>query len=267
MTFLPLLVWSLLATHQASAANATSPELARVVWLEKRGADLADRILIENSTKSILKQAGENPKNIGSPVIVRDGNRWLVFYEKPGSFNKEFTVYKVVECDVKDIKSGRVLESIKLPSDVIELANYLASWKKQFGELSYVMYMIPMLEPTGGFSLYVMPRQDNPDEIIIGKDLKSSYLPGEAKPYVVTTFHQTIHKVHPKDLIKSLPPGAHDPGFGHNHANSDYPTETDVAVAILFPNVRWHVLGKGVHYRIEPTGQITLLPMPTQDAK
>ena len=79
MTFLPLLVWSLLATHQASAANATSPELARVVWLEKRGADLADRILIENSTKSILKQAGENPKNIGSPVIVRDGNRWLVF--------------------------------------------------------------------------------------------------------------------------------------------------------------------------------------------
>jgi len=238
-----------------------------VVWLEKRGAELAERIQIENSSKSILKSTGVNLKKMGSPVIIREENRWLAFYDKPGSFNEDFTVHKVVKCDVKDIKSGRVIESPKLPSNAIELANYLASWKKEFGDLSYAMYMIPLLESADGFSLYIMPKQNDPDEIIIGKDLKSSYIPGEAKPYVVTTLHQTVHKVHPKELIKSLPPGAHDPGFGHNHANSDYPTETDVAVAILFPNVRWHVLGKDMHFRIEPTGQITLLPMPTPNAK
>jgi len=256
-------VGKFLETYKPAPPVVPDPDKAQLTFLENRGRELAMRVRIEIAARAFLEGQGIKTKNISSPIIIQDGSRWLIFFEK--SLGSPYDVMKIMECRVDDLGGMRVIEGIPFPKAAEGMAESQLTFKKQLKELAIEMYEIPISDGNSDFSLYLFPRQKDSNEITVGRDMKMSFVPSQAKPWVVTTFHQTVHKVKPKDLQKALPAGASEPGFVHNHALSDYPTETDVVLAMLFPSVRWHVLGKQWHFVIGSDGTIQRVPMPQLD--
>lgn len=257
------LVGKFLETYKPTPPVAADPDKAQLTFLENRGRELATRVRIEIAARAFLESQGVKTKNISSPVILQDGNRWLIFFEK--SLGSPYEVMKVLECRSTDLGGMRGIDGEPFPKNAERMAESQLTFKKQLKDLATEMYEIPISDGNSDFSLYLFPRQKDHDEITVGRDMKMSFVSNLAKPWVVTTFHQTIHKVKPKEMKKALPAGATEPGFVHNHALSDYPTETDVALAILFPSVRWHILGKQWHFLLGPDGRIQQAPMPQQE--
>lgn len=252
-----------LETYKSMPPVVPGPDKAQLTFIENRGRELATRVRIEIAARAFLEGQGVKTKNISSPVIVQDGNRWLIFFEK--NLGSPYEVMKVLECRLSDLGGMREVEGAAFPKTAEGMAESQLTFKKQLKDLATEMYEIPISDGNSDFSLYLFPRQKNPDEIMVGRDMKMSFVSSQAKPWVVTTFHQTIHKVKPRDMQKALPVGATEPGFVHNHALSEYPTETDVVLAILFPSVRWHILGKQWHFLIGSDGTIQQAPMPRLD--
>lgn len=257
-------VGKFLETYKPTPPVASDPDKAQLTFLENRGRELATRVRIENAARAFLEGQGTKTKNISSPVIIQDGNRWLIFFEK--NLGSPYEISKVLECRVEDLGGMKALDGVLFPKTAERMAESQLTFKKQLKDLAMEMYEIPISDGSVDFSLYLFPRQKDPNEITVGRDMKMSYVSTQAKSWVVTTFHQTVHKVKPKDLQKTLPAGATEPGFVHNHALSDYPTETDVVLAILFPAVRWHVLGKQWHFVIGSDGSVQRAPMPQLDS-
>jgi uncharacterized protein YegJ (DUF2314 family) len=256
-------VGKFLETYKPMPPEVPDPDKAQLTFLEDRGRELATRVRIEIAAMAFLEDQGIKTKETSSPVIIQDGNRWLIFFEK--NLGSPYEVMKVLECRLGDLGGMKVIEGVGFPRAAEGMADSQMTFKKQLKNLATEMYEIPISDGNSDFSLYLFPRQKDPDEIMVGRDMKMSFVSSQAKPWVVTTFHQTVHKVKPKDLQKALPAGATEPGFAHNHALSDYPTETDVVLAILFPSVRWHILGKQWHFLIGPDGTIQRAPMLQQD--
>jgi hypothetical protein len=247
-------------TDPVPAQASPGPDRARLAWLERRGLELATRVRIEQAGREFLERQGVKTRKLSSPVVLQDGTRWLVFYER--SLAAPYETLRVLECPIADLGGMKAVEGLALPKSAEGMAGFQLSFKQQLGDLALAMYEIPVSDGKAGYSLYLFPRQTDPDQITVGRDMKSSFVADAAKPYANTSFHQTVHTFRPRDLQKQLPPGAMDPGWGHNHAASDYPPETDVALAILFPAIRWHILGRNWHFLIGPDGAIQQLPMP-----
>jgi hypothetical protein len=256
-------VGKFLETYKPAPTVVPDPDKTQLTFLENRGRELATRVRIEIAARAFLEGQGIKTKNISSPLIIQDGNRWLIFFEK--NLASPYEVMKVLECRSTDFGGMKVLEGTALPTTAERMAGSQLTFKSQLKDLATEMYEIPISDGNSDFSLYLFPRQKDPDEITVGRDMKMSFVSNLAKPWVVTTFHQTVHKVKPKDMQKALPAGAAEPGFVHNHALSDYPTETDVVLAMLFPSVRWHILGKQWHFLIGSDGTIQRAPMPQLD--
>ncbi|WP_257307177.1 DUF2314 domain-containing protein [Geothrix campi] len=257
------LVGKFLESYRPTPPVIPDPDKAQLTFLENRGRELAARVRIEAAARAFLEGQGFKTKGISSPVIVSDGTRWLIFFEK--DLGSPYVVMKALECRMGDLGDMKGLEGVPLPKAAEGMAEAQLTFKRQLKDLAREMYEIPVDDGNSDFSLYLFPRQMDPNEITIGRDMKMSYISSQTKPWVVTTFHQAVHKVRPKDLQKALPAGATEPGFVHNHALSDYPTETDVVLAMLFPSVQWHTLGKQWHFLIGPDGTIRQVPMPQSD--
>lgn len=253
-------VGKFLETYRPADPVVPEPEKAQLAFLERRGRELATRVRIEAAARGLLEKQGHPMKGLSSPVIVQDRARWLIFFEKGPEV--PYKVWQVLECRAEDLGGMRSIEIQPLPKGAEEMAASQLLFKQQLKEVAADMHEIPISDGDRDYSVYLFPRQTNAREITVGRDMKMSFVSGLEKPWVVTTFHQSVHKVNPEDLRKQLPKGAAEPGWIHNHALSDYPTETDVVLAILFPNLRWHVLGKAWHFQIAADGGIRWLPMP-----
>lgn len=110
-------------------------------------------------------------------------------------------------------------------------------------------------EEDNTITVYLQPRNQEPDVILIGGDFKVSISSDGSRVLNKTKLHNSILKVQLEFKNGQEPAGAF-----HTHVLSDLPTETDVALVLLNPKLAPHyIAGQKWMSKIDADGKVSVL--------
>ena len=241
-----------------SAATPLPPET--VAQLQSRGRDLAQRVRFEEACRETLERAGLPAKDLPSPVLSMDGERWTAWFLVAGETKSPGTVSKVLSCQAGSWKDLRIQDSTPIPQSCSAQARLLWNALLQLGPRSSEAYLVNVPEPGGGASLYRMPHPDATGTVLLGQDFRVTWTPGAKAPFSFTRFHRVVWGLSAEGM--GVPKGAKVEGAFHTHLDGADPCETDVACAILNGRIKVWVLGKDCVHQCGPDGVLAALPAP-----
>ncbi|UCC95953.1 MAG: hypothetical protein JSW40_04185 [Candidatus Omnitrophota bacterium] len=228
-------------TVYAERILPSSQDLARI---EKRGRQIAEYQGVVEDVQSIFFAGAFADRNT-IPIAIKKADKWTVYF---GTFAKRRNKFEVIEVliypDVYSSESTQIdLEKlpkrIRTPREVVQRAGaircVLESLSVQEQSFQYNISVFREIDKT--ITVYLTPKSHNPEVILLGGDWKVSVAPGGSRVLNKTQLHRStlemsLRQQKDKELV----------GGFHTHVLGDLPTETDVALILLHPELGPHFI-------------------------
>lgn len=255
-TYLLLGVIIFLSTACASEEIPSEKVINQII---RRGQDIAGYESIAIKATDLLLATKPDQSKLRIYVAVKDNIRWFIYFGRVSDDGNSFVAPYTYSCPHGSVEEMREAQDIRVVSaDTLQLAravklalNTIISQGANFPSYNTNVFR----EDDGSITVYITPGNKNPEIILLGGDYKISISPDGLKVLDTTQLHKSILE---------MPLSAKDDeklaGAYHTHILNDLPTETDVAIILLNPQLAPHyILGQNRMSRIDADGRITIL--------
>lgn len=236
-------------------AKETTPTLAEIVRIEKRGKEIADYERATIRATDLLLASNPDRSTLGVYIAENKNKMWTVLFGKvlDRRFHSAY-YFSCPEGQFDKMQPGGEFKN--LSKEIFYFANALDIAIKKFAPKRKFPQYNPSVfrEPDGTISVYLLPGNTEADIVLIGGDFKITVSEDASKVLKITELHKGYLRAPAKSSDGDIVAGF------HTHILSDLPTETDVAMIILNPVLAPHyVTGKNWMSEIDANGKITIL--------
>lgn len=262
-----LLLLVLAAATPAPAAQAplsAEAQMARFAQAEQTGRFLAaSDHAVAAATQVLLGQPHDNAK-LNLFFALPEGEGWLVYFGFLADDGSRFAPAFVLRggADAK----FQVVASPLPPAKLLGFARAVSQARNALALATGNPHVNPILVPEkNALGVYVLQAGAKPGVVLLGGDTFDRYDPSGQTLLSRVRFHSKVIAVQPKKDPQH--PEAKLAGSFHTHVVAEEPTATDVAMALLHPElVPMFVAGRsGASYRVDATGKIFIEPKLTRD--
>lgn len=220
-----------------------------IARIEKRGAQIADYERAVIKAKDLLLARNPDKKKAKIYIAINDDEGWTVYFGEILRDKNQFKVASTYSCPSRSFEKMEAGQNIKFKSKtILQLAKAvkltLQSIKAEFSEYNVKVFR----EKNGLITVYLTPKNENPNVILIGGDVKLSVSSDGTEILRTTMLHKSVLEI---------PFPGEDSRTFHTHVLSDLPTETDVALILLNPQFAPHlIIGQKWMSEIDANGKI-----------
>lgn len=237
-------------------AEEIAPSTGEIAKIEKRGKEIADYERAAIRATDLLLTSKPDQSKLEIYIAINHDGIWMVYFGKISEDRNEFIVAHFYSCPNGLFREMKVVQNVKVASkDILPLAKAiklaLRSIETRFPKYNTNVFR----EGNGTITVYLTPGNEKPEVILFGGDYKLSISPDGTKVLNRTLFHKSVLELplHMKD-------GRESAGAFHTHVLNDLPTETDIALILLNPQLAPHFIAGPIWFsRIDVNGKITIL--------
>lgn len=250
----------------ALALTAARPALAKKAaaaphfdLAEKTGARIADTVGAVIAATHALQNTQYQPPHANTFFALQQGESWFVYYGWLEPDGSKFTPALVVSGPRSDPSKMAMIPVEQAPSDVTRYARAVASARDAAARATQNRNVNPVLLVNGKeLDVYVLQGPGR-NAVLLGGDFLDRYDSSGKKLISRTQFHKAII---PVPLGDAEHPEGNNAGSYHTHVIDEEPTATDVAEALIHPELTpMFVMGRsGQGYRVDDKGKIHLEP-------
>lgn len=253
MIFLPVIFLMIVSSVSAFGPPPTTEEIAKI---EKRGKEIANYEQAAIMATDLLLASNPDKDKLGTYVAINKNKMWAVFFGK--NIDNKFQLGYFYSCPDGEFDKMRAEKELKdVPRDVYDFTQAVNLATKAIElDVEFPPYNPSVFrEDDGTITVYFLPGNKDPNVILIGGDFKVSISGDATKVLNKTKLHTNVLNV-PINFKEGEKPEA---GF-HTHVLIDLPTETDVALVLMNPQMGPHfITGRTWMSKIDPNGKINIL--------
>lgn len=252
----PLILFILFVHIPGLSAGQVAPSTEEIVKIENRGRQIADYERAAIKATDLLLASEPNKSKLGIYLAINSGGTWVVYFGKISDAGTEFVVARSYFCpdglfnEMKEVQDFQTAtKEILHLAKAVELA--LSSIKGKFQRYNSNVFR----EKNSSITVYLTPGNENPEIILLGGDFKFSISQDGSEILNEALLHKSVLR-----MPLNIGGGKQPASAFHTHVLDDLPTETDVALVLLNPQLAPHfVAGPRWMSRVDATGKITIL--------
>ncbi len=238
MVILTSLAFSLLGN--GITADEPRPSEEEIASVEKRGREIAEYEKAAIRATDLLMEGKPDESRLGLFLAVKSENALRVYFGKVSEEDKKLIPAYVYSCPEGKYNEMKRVETPKeLPEEIHQLARAIKlAMGSISNEIQHARYNNNAFrEKDGSITVYITPGNTNPKVILLGGDFKFSISRDGNEVIEKLKLHQSTIE------LRSKPKGRKKPvATVHTHITDDLPTETDVAIVILNPQIAPHIV-------------------------
>lgn len=230
-----------------------SPE--DIIFAEKRGLEIADYERAAMKATDMLLAHALDASKLGVYVAEKTGGTWTVYFGRVIGERAAFEAAYVYSCPENSPQKMKAVPVPGIPVEVAQRARAVSAALKAIEFDAKGLYNTSVFrEEDGTLTVYLLPGNKNPDIVLLGGDFKVMLSPDGSQVIKKFPLHRTMLE------ISVAPKEGKPAGAFHTHILDDIPTETDVALVLLYPSLAPHsVMGREWFSQIDKNGKITIL--------
>ncbi|HJV47760.1 MAG TPA: hypothetical protein VJ549_00665 [Geothrix sp.] len=260
---------------QSPAPAALAPDQSEMRRIEQRGREIAEYEAVSIRSTDLLLASKYDTSLLRGWVATRYQGQWVVAYGRlknekdPKELPDGFIFARVYACPIGKPEAMKVinismdpLHDLDLPPGITELARAERLARATPSPWGRPWNIDLFKEPDGTITAYLLPGNADPAVRLIGGDFKMTIDASGTRELR----NEPLHKSLLPQTFKG-PKGESITGVTtyHTHVLTEYPTETDVAFALLNPELQGHlVMGQKWVFRIDPKGSVAYLGTPEE---
>lgn len=239
-------------------AEEIAPSAGEITKIEKRGKEIADYERAAIRATDLLLMSKPDQSKLEIYIAINHNGAWMVYFGKISEDGNEFIVTYLYSCPDGLFREMKVVQNVKVASkDILPLAKAVRLALRSI-EIRFPKYNTNVFrEEDGTITVYLTPGNEKSEVILFGGDFKLSISPDGTKVLNKTLLHKSVLELplHMKNGRDRESAGAF-----HTHVLNDLPTETDIALILLNPQLAPHyIAGPTWFSRIDVNGKITIL--------
>jgi hypothetical protein len=246
----------LLVSHAIAEEVGPVYDEARVI--EARGRLISEYELVLRKASELLLTGKAEHMQSGHYMALKKENNWTFFYGTLSEGDHAFVIKYSFSCKDDAIDKMKEVKIDKTPDEVLQLARAIklslatveAAWPER--------RIMAFIEQDTSVTVYIVPENEKEDSVLLGGDTKLtiSLTPDGLK----IAKNETLHAGTLLVPLAAVEEGKERAAGHHLHLTSNLPTETDVALVILHPQLAPHfVVGMKWISRLNPDGTISVL--------
>ena len=238
------------------SAQEVFPSQEEIKRIEARGKQIANYERAAIRATDLMLAHHPDKSKLGIYVAVNQNNKWTVYFGK--LVDKGLEAEYVYSCPDGQFDQMKPDENDKnISTEAFYFAKAVSLARDSIAqEMTFPRYNTNVFrEQDGKITVYFIPGNKELDTVILGGDFKVS-VSNDASKILNKT------KLHANSLTFSLKAEKDRPTAAafHTHVLSELPTETDVALILLYPVLAPHyVTAQTWMSKINADGQITVL--------
>jgi len=254
-----LSICTLLIILAASSAfgQEVGPVFDEARAIETRGRLIAEYELVLRRASELLFSTKAEHMASGHYFALKKENNWTFYFGSLAEGDDIFVTKYAFSCKDDAIEKMKEVKADKAPDELLQLARAVklalgavdAAWPQR--------RVMAFVETDSSVSVYTVPENEKEDSVLLGGDAKLTISPSPEGLKVTKN-----DPLHSGTLLVSLAveEGKERAAGYHLHMTTDFPSETDVALVVLHPQLAPHyVVGKKWISKLNPDGTISVL--------
>ena len=236
------------------------PSIQEIKWIEERGKEIAAYERAAIRATDMLLATDFDRSQPGLYLALKNNGTWIVYFGNLSADRSRFNVSYMYACpdgrfnDMKPIRDIGVasMDALHFARAIsLSLKAVIAASGGNRGKLNTNVFR----EDDRSITVYVMPGNEKSGVVLIGGDYKLSISSDGTEILKTSQLHKATLEVPTRSKEGSNVVGAY-----HIHVLTDLPTETEVALALLNPELTPHyIISQKWITRINKDGTITFL--------
>jgi hypothetical protein len=236
-------------------AEEVGPVFEEARMIEQRGRLIAEYEQALRKGVELFTASKLGHVESGHYFALKKEDAWTVYFGTLSQDENVFVTQRSYSCQDALFEKMKEIKTEKIPDEVLQLARAVklslaavdARWPEH--------HITAFVERDNSVTVYVTPENEKENSVLLGGDTKLTISPDGTKIQKNEPLHTGTLEV-PLQVEE----GKERAAASHTHVGGNFPSETDVALVLLHPNLAPHyVVGMKWMSRLNPDGSISIL--------